>query len=177
MAADRPLRNDPAMEEVLASIRRIVREEEARVAAGAAPPGAQGDILELTEAMRIDRPGGARPDAGADGETHRAGAAPSAPPPYAEPRHAPAPAPAAAAPAAPMRDAEPVAAPRPERREEGFQHSLDDLGLDEAAVAEIARAVLREELDGALGERISARLRDLVREEIARVVEELAGDG
>ena len=172
MAADRTLRDDPAMNEVLASIRRIVREEEARAAeASAAPPGAQGDVLELTEAMRVDRAGAPPPVADPGPAVRTPAAAAPAPEPPRSPTppkpaaEAPPVLPAADAEAAPMRDAD------------GLEHALDDLGLDEAAVAEIARAVLREELDGALGERISARLRDLVREEIARVVEELAEDG
>ncbi len=40
-------------------------------------------------------------------------------------------------------------------------------GLDEAVVADIVRAVLREELGGALGEALTARIRALVRDEVS----------
>jgi cell pole-organizing protein PopZ len=43
-------------------------------------------------------------------------------------------------------------------------------GLDEAVVADIARAVLREELGGQLGEALTARIRAMIRDEVAKAV-------
>lgn len=40
-------------------------------------------------------------------------------------------------------------------------------GLDEAVVADIARAVLREELGSGLGEALTARIRAMIRDEVA----------
>lgn len=157
-----PPRNDAAMADILASIRRIVAEEDARVAATApAPPGPQGDILELTPEMRADR---AKPE------------------PDAEP------APAAASPsdsAAPFGSAAPAAAAAtasatpdvaPPSRDDEVSLDLSNLPVDEAQVAEIVRAVLRDELRGDFGARLSERIRAVVREELARAIEELASD-
>jgi hypothetical protein len=98
--SDAPRPQDPAMADILASIRRIVADE----SAAGEPEG----VLLLTPAMRAD----------------------SASP-----------------------DLEAVSS-----------------GLDEAVVADIARAVLREELGGQLGEALTARIRALIRDEVATVI-------
>jgi hypothetical protein len=48
-------------------------------------------------------------------------------------------------------------------------------GLDEAVVADIARAVLREELGGELGEALTARIRAMIRDEVAEATGQGAG--
>jgi hypothetical protein len=95
--SDAPRPQDPAMADILASIRRIVADE----SVASEPEG----VLLLTSAMRAD----------------------SVSP-----------------------DLEAVSS-----------------GLDEAVVADIARAVLREELGGQLGEALTARIRTMIRDEVA----------
>jgi len=117
MTDERP-RNDAAMAEILASIRRIVADEDAR----AAPvPHVEGDVLILTREMRIL-------DEDAAAETKSAAAS---------------------------RDGEPPEAA---------------LSVDEAAVVEIARIVLRDEFDGAFGQNLTAQITQLVRAEVARAL-------
>lgn len=162
-----PPRNDAAMADILASIRRIVAEEDARVAATApAPPGPQGDILELTPEMRADR---AQPEPAAEPEP--AAAAPSDP---ARPSGSATPF-GAASPAATAAASE-TAGLAPPPRDDDLALDLSDLPVDEAQVAEIVRAVLRDELRGDFGARLSERIRAVVREELARAIEELASD-
>lgn len=103
--SDTPRPQDPAMADILASIRRIVADE----SAAAEPEG----VLLLTPAMRAD----------------------AAPP-----------------------DLEAVSS-----------------GLDEAVVADIARAVLREELGGQLGEALTARIRAMIRDEVAAATDRTHG--
>lgn len=73
-----PAAADPSMEDILASIRRILSEDEAAAPAPAAPsaagPAADDDVLELDEAMMI-------PELSAPGEAHAP--ALSEPPPVA----------------------------------------------------------------------------------------------
>jgi cell pole-organizing protein PopZ len=113
-----PPRNEAAMADILASIRRIVAEEDRR----SPPPAATAldaladGVFDLTPDMRID---GER-DNGLGLE--------------------------APEPATPT--------------------------VDEAAVADIARTVLREELNGPLGVALTQNIRKLVREEIARALAE-----
>ncbi len=117
MTDERP-RNDAAMAEILASIRRIVADEDAR----AAPvPHVEGDVLILTREMRIL-------DEDAAAETKSAAASPDGEPPEAA------------------------------------------LSVDEAAVVEIARIVLRDEFDGAFGQNLTAQITQLVRAEVARAL-------
>lgn len=111
-----PPRNEAAMADILASIRRIVAEEDRRVPqpAGAGFEALADGVFDLTPDMRID---GDR-DNGLDLE----------PPEPSTPT------------------------------------------VDEAAVADIARTVLREELNGPLGVALTQNIRKLVREEIARAL-------
>jgi cell pole-organizing protein PopZ len=91
---------DPAMADILASIRRIVADESAAA-------GGEGVLL-LTPAMRIDGP------------------------------------------TADLEAASP--------------------GLDEAVVADVARAVLHDELQGDFGRTLSERIRAIVREEVRQAL-------
>lgn len=64
-------------------------------------------------------------------------------------------------------------APRPEPMQEADYDDLDEgesVQLDEHALREIVRSVLREELAGPLGERITRNIRKLVHQEIARAL-------
>ena len=49
----KPPAGDPQMDDILASIRRILNEDEAQGAASSAQPPAAGETLELTEAMLV----------------------------------------------------------------------------------------------------------------------------
>jgi hypothetical protein len=152
--------DDAAMADILASIRRIVSEEEKRVAATSpAPPGPQGDVLDLTSDMKVgaaatpENPpaGPASPEGAAEAPTgHTAGDAP-------EPDAREAQGDAAAA-------------------ESGLEVDLSDLPVDEAQIADIVRAVLREELRGDLGKAITRKMHEISREEIARAFEEFAAE-
>jgi hypothetical protein len=187
-----PIRDEAAMADVLASIRRIVKEEENRVTMlSAAPPGPQGEILELTEAMRVDaetaqEPVDARPEATPTSPLHsealgasqdaapdalaQSQPAPPSPRPTLEGPDADSPAPAAKA-----SQAHPAQTPSAPNASE-IDVDLSDLPIDEAQIADIVRAVLREELRGDLGRAISRKIRDISREEIARAFEEFASE-
>lgn len=119
MTDNRPS-NDAAMAEILASIRRIVADEN-RVGAAF---DAEGDVLILTREMRIDD------DDEAD----------AAPPAFGLS----------------------TASGLPEAA----------LSVDEAAVVEIARIVLRDEFDGEFGRNLTTQITQLVREEVARALSE-----
>jgi hypothetical protein len=64
-----------------------------------------------------------------------------------------------------------AAASPPELDEDEFvlNESVRDFALDEDVLREIVRDIIREELQGTLGERITRNIRKLVRAEIARV--------
>jgi hypothetical protein len=53
--------------------------------------------------------------------------------------------------------------------QDGFSQSVDDI-LDEEALRDIVSDIVREELQGALGERITRNVRKLVRREIHRAL-------
>jgi hypothetical protein len=187
-----PIRDEAAMADILASIRRIVKEEETRVTmTSAAPPGPQGEILELTEAMRVDaetaqEPVDAPPKVAtlsplhveplhtSEGATPNALAQSQAAPPSLLPTRegSDADSPAPAANPSPAQPAQTPSAPNASE----IDVDLSDLPIDEAQVADIVRAVLREELRGDLGRAISRKIRDISREEIARAFEEFASE-
>ncbi len=50
-----------------------------------------------------------------------------------------------------------------------------ELSADEAIIADVARAVLRDELDGEFGRLLQSRIRDAVRVELARALDEMRG--
>ncbi|MFN3614785.1 MAG: hypothetical protein ACK4WC_09540 [Rubrimonas sp.] len=137
-------RNDPAMNEILSSIRRIVADEQRR---NAAIPRSGEEILELTAEMRCD------------GGPFEHELRPKARP----------------AMFAPTSEFE-----RRDRRSPGEDHD-DALAMlegrpdetpDEAAIADIARAVLREELAGETGQRLTRQIRQLVHAEVTRALAE-----
>lgn len=110
-----------SLEEVLASIRALVSAEtRARV-------GGSGDVVLLTEAMRIDegRPVAAVGELLAEGIETR---------------------PAPRVPTAPI--------------------------FDEQALRDMINGIVREELQGELGERISRNIRKLIRRELAQILDE-----
>lgn len=144
------------IEDVLSSIRRLVSQEVAR---------SNAERLLLTPALRVV---GDEASAAAPGAAGGAGSeaiewqdpSPSAPssaatPPAATPQRGG----SAQDPAAPLSpDSDRVGA--------------DDLVLDEAALREIVGQCVREELRGALGERLTRSIRKLVRTEVSRALSE-----
>ncbi|MBD3764242.1 MAG: glycerol-3-phosphate dehydrogenase [Rhodobacterales bacterium] len=149
------------IEDVLASIRRLVSED------GRTAPrrGAGPDKLVLTSALRVvGEP--APPDAGSAAQPEEPVAGrpePLAPEPEVlEPTDRPEdlldwhddPTPAAAA----------------EVLDDTADPEVADFVIDEEALREMVRDILREELQGALGERITRNVRKLVRAEIARAL-------
>jgi len=146
MTDSRP-RNDAAMAEILASIRRIVADED-RLGAQASPVEAEGDVLILTREMRIDAD-----EEGADWS-------PEAPP---QPSYAVKP--SARGHALFAIGAASVPAPSAEGPEA-------ELSVDEAAVVDIARIVLRDEFEGAFGRNLTEQITQLVRAEVARALAE-----
>ena len=114
-----PPRNDAAMADILASIRRIVAEEDRQSQNKGALPGSD-DVFVLTPDMRKD-------DDSAE--------------------------------AAVSELVDPVAEMAPP-------------SMDEAAIADIARTVVREELNGAMGLALTRNIKKLIREEVARALAE-----
>lgn len=111
-------KEDAAMADIAASIRRIVAEGDR----AATPMLDRSNVLELTPNMRVANP------------VQRAAAGAAA--------------------------AQAVVDPE-----------IGALSVDEAAIIEIARAVVRDELEGQTGEALSQRIRALVREEVARALQ------
>jgi cell pole-organizing protein PopZ len=112
---------DPAMADILASIKRIVAEEDKRGGGTDLFNADEGGIFELTSDMRVDGDGPLENELAVDM----------------------------------------VEATTP--------------SIDEAAVADISRVVLREELNGQLGIALTRNIKALVREEVARVLAERQG--
>ncbi|MBS0559070.1 MAG: DUF2497 domain-containing protein [Proteobacteria bacterium] len=102
---------DPSMEDILASIRRILSEDEAQNA----PPAGQDDgVLQLDQAMMVPGSKPSPPPASAAPAAPSPAAAPSAAPPFAA--APPPPPPQAAMPAAAPPPAEPFPLPMQEKR-------------------------------------------------------------
>lgn len=135
MTDGRP-RNDAAMAEILASIRRIVADED-RAGVSKGPHAIHGDVLILTQAMRI-----------ADDDFEAS--------------------PSVLTPAAPQ--------PEPASAQQVAAHSVSApegaLSVDEAAVVDIARIVLRDEFEGEFGRNLTEQITRLVRAEVARALAE-----
>lgn len=159
-------RSDPAMAEILASIRRIVADEEKQIAAvSAAPPGDQGEVLELTEAMRVDPEAEVAAQAAAAADEGEASGPSAAVADEVE----------ASGPSA----AETGDAPAPEAHATGGAANAAVAGpalASDAVIADLVRAALQDELQGPFGAVINDRIRQTVREELARAIEELAAD-
>lgn len=143
-------RNDAAMAEILASMRRIVSENERR--ARSFTPGPDDlDILVLTRGMRVDL----SPDEVGEEEPET-----QLPAPLREP----------------VRPVETVCADRasaPETEPDETRALLEgapDGTLDEAAVADIVRAVMREEFRGEFGKSLTQQIRTLVHAELTRAM-------
>ncbi|MGF1658782.1 MAG: hypothetical protein ACFCUS_05090 [Rubrimonas sp.] len=143
MTDPRPVSDPAAMADILASIRRIVAEEDRKFEHAPLRGGAPDGVLVLTQEMRIDAPAVATPQAAS------VSAATVVAPP----------APAAAQPEA--LDASP-----------GLSPGLDDVELsaDEAVMVDIARAVFAEEVERLGAEALAPGLREIVREEVARAL-------
>ncbi|SDZ81712.1 hypothetical protein [Rubrimonas cliftonensis] len=191
--SDQTPRDDAAMADILASIRRIVTDEQRQGGTGRRA-ASDGDLLELTPEMRID--GGSRAPADRQPRAQPLTPNPDLTPPT--PRHGPAPAAAAdhaAAPApgadAPGRAAvrpaasEPVVGKprvdgpaRPEAPSPGAGAAMGEdapelpggFPIDEAVVADIARAVMREEFSGAFGRNLTQQIRQLISAEVSRAL-------
>lgn len=160
-AGGAPGAGDPSMEDILASIRRILNEDEAAPAsadpspAGEASPNAEGDEpLELSEDMLV-------PDA-----TGPAGAPPAPPEPYIPP--APPPPPAAPAMPAPVMHT-PVAAMTPASAEAGLIGAAPAAAAA-ASVGSLLRAVAAER--NAVVHRGGPTIEDVVREEVRPLLKE-----
>lgn len=154
--------SQPEIEDVLSSIRRLVSHEVAR---------AKSERLILTPALRVVGDGPADP------------AAPVVAAPSADAIPAPAPA------APPATDGEDLrarvqramtpseapdadaASPTPDAATATASESADP-ALDDAALRGVIAEVLRDELRGALGERMTRNIRKLVRAEVARALAE-----
>ena len=67
-------------------------------------------------------------------------------------------------------EAEAVAELRGNDVDEAESISGDELAIDEQVLRDLVRDLIREELQGALGERITRNVRKLVRAEIARAL-------
>jgi hypothetical protein len=133
------------IEEVLASVRRLVAQDERQ---GRLPP------LVLTPEMRVD--GAADAEAAPEAAAPKAAEA-SAPP--AEPMAADAPRDVPAAQTAGLPDTVTPGQNMPAL-------------TDDAAMQALVAQIVREELSGKLGERITLAVRKLVRNEIARALDE-----
>ncbi len=144
MTETRPVNDPAAMADILASIRRIVSEDERRTALSPLRPAPDSEVLVLTRDMRVDAAAPAQPAS----ETH------AAMPPQA----------GTAAPS----PSEQAVAPTPTLS--AGDADLGELSVDEAVIIEISRAVVREELDGALGAELTRRIRDLVEVEVRRAL-------
>ncbi|PKP67079.1 MAG: hypothetical protein CVT86_02405 [Alphaproteobacteria bacterium HGW-Alphaproteobacteria-8] len=147
MTDQRP-RNDAAMAEILASIRRIVADEDRR-GAQQTPFLAQGDVLVLTQEMRISNDDGDCDDDEATAVSN----------------------------VAPQRLGAAVMKPNPtpaydQSTEETGSAPEAALSVDEAAVVDIARIVLRDEFEGEFGRNLTEQITQLVRVEVARALAE-----
>lgn len=143
MTDSRP-RNDAAMAEILASIRRIVADED-RCGVQGELSESGGDVLVLTSEMRVvDDEGG---DFVQTAVAHH-----RVPEDESAERRVPA-----------LYEASRSAAARVPSPEA-------ELSVDEAAVVDIARVVLRDEFEGEFGRNLTEQITQLVRAEVARAL-------
>jgi cell pole-organizing protein PopZ len=158
-------RNDAAMAEILASMRRIVAESDQRSRRFVEGPD-DPELLVLTPEMRLDAPAQApsRP------------AEPARPSPAVPPQAAAGPSGLSQAPQRGQADAvvppqvvpPQIAAPLDDAA--AMLAGAPDATLDEAAVADIVRAVLRDEFNGAFGRSLTQQIRSLVQSEVAKTL-------
>jgi len=163
---------DPTMEEILATIRRIIAEDERQGAVGPAPPKPEGDVLVLTEAVEAD--GTVRHIAPA------AAAAPVLPlpggrrepePPRPDPPAASAPARSERLLSSTVADATASAFARLNAARERAGPETP-IGRGDKTLEDIVRELLRPLLQAWLDENLPAMVERLVQKEIARVVGE-----
>lgn len=176
MSDKRP--DDPAMADILASIRRIVNDEEKNGGRRRIVPAADDEeVLVLTREMLIEE-GAKQPDRSAVSAMFG-------------PAQPPRPAPAMLRPA-PVPASDPGQDTAPQAGSEAFVSggpvddglvapaALDlgsDAGLDEAAVADIVRQVLRAEFEGDFGRNLTQQIRRLVHAEVTRALASQGGGG
>jgi cell pole-organizing protein PopZ len=172
------------IEDVLNSVRRLVAQVES---------GSRLAPLVLTPAMRVDRDAPETAPQGEEAAGARAGMASEAPPVAATPADATAvgpdapgenaetgPAPAAAETAGPRAEERDGGLPEPTAPQFSSQRAAGNMALgpalptalEERALQEMVTQIVRDELHGRLGERITLAVRKLVRNEIARALDE-----
>ena len=147
--------DDRSMNEILASIRKIVTDEEAtrrkaEEARRVAETGSGAEIFVLTADMRADRAPAAAREAAAPVEEDAYAATIEA-----AAHHMDEPAPEAPA----FTDAPPFS-------------DFSQPGLTAEEVEEIVRRVVREELQGPIGAQISRKVRRLIRDEVSKAMED-----
>ena len=191
--SDSKPKTEPSMEEILATVRRIIAEEESgAVSVATGPPIVSSDILDLTEAVGLD--GNVRHLAAFAGSPRNLGDTRASPPQDGriEPEAPRPPAPAEAAQQEPQRLAETVATPGPRAADiaSGTQMAgsvpapLDTqakaeprLGAGDRTLEDIVRDVLRPMLRAWLDENLPSLVEREVQAEIARVAREaVAGE-
>jgi uncharacterized protein len=167
--AEAKTQTEPSMEEILASIRRIIAEDGEEKPAEAAPPAAEEEeVLELTEVVQEDEP-------------------PTAPPPPPAAFREPEPEPA------PLRPAAPAFAPRASVEEDDrlvsqpvaaasvaalsqlaalSQRPGLGIGNGQLTIEEMVRDLLRPMLRDWLDANLPGMVERLVKEEIGRMVRE-----
>lgn len=164
------------IEDVLSSIRRLVAQE-SRASARPGDPRAGRERLVLTAEHRVDPGAGPRPQepgaAAADEPQARPAPAAAAAPLAAtldELEAALAATPVAPVATGPAAEAAATAAPN-------APAAAAEIDIDEADLQRLIARLVREELRGQLGEKITLQVRKLVRAEIARALDErnLAG--
>ncbi len=168
-----PPPGDPSMEDILASIRRILNEDEAPPASPQGPPPSAGDEpLDLTREMLVGAPPAASPPA-----PPAASAAPH-PPPQAPAPPAPAEPPAASPPPAPV-PADTLLAPAAvAAASASLGHLLRAVAAERGSavrgggptIEDVVREELRPLLKEWLDRHLPAVVERLVRAEIERVV-------
>jgi cell pole-organizing protein PopZ len=172
------------IEDVLNSVRRLVAQVES---------GSRLAPLVLTPAMRVDRDAPETAPQGEEAAGARAGMASEAPPAAAAPADATAagpdapgeradtgPAPAAAETAGPRAEERDGGLPEPSTPQFSSQRAAGNMALgsalptalEERALQEMVTQIVRDELHGRLGERITLAVRKLVRNEIARALDQ-----
>ncbi|MEL6476941.1 MAG: hypothetical protein AAFR17_06395 [Pseudomonadota bacterium] len=171
------------MDDVLASIRRIIRSDKGPAAEAASPakpssPGpqspppspARNPAVEVAAADSASEPLTLTPDmmvGGSSTDPAPTSAQPSMPSPPKPAQDLPPRAPEPAATVAPLQPAQPASA-MPAIAEP--QQASAPLVLDEAAVEGMVRRVLHEELMGQIGQNISANVQRMIEAEIAKHV-------
>jgi uncharacterized protein len=164
--------SEPSMEEILATVRRIIAEDELGAArSSGGPPSIDGEVLELTEALEPDGSVRHLPPFGAVPSVH----AEPRPSPMPDGRIEPTPPRPAAAKqeAGPPERAEPVAVIRERGTEREPSKAVDDPRLSgNRSLEELVRELLRPMLQRWLDENLPGLVERAVRAEVARLRDE-----